>query len=54
MADERQQARAILERQPANCSAPDTTVVPDKGLAESDTDSFVASPELGQSRALSR
>jgi hypothetical protein len=40
---ERQQARQILQDQPANRPAPGT----DKGLSGEDTETFFASPELG-------
>jgi hypothetical protein len=44
---EREQARLLLERQPANRPRPGTAVVTDKGLAGGDTEAFFASPELG-------
>lgn len=45
---ERDQARQMLERQPANRPAPGTTVVTDKGLSgERGTEAFFAGPDLG-------
>jgi hypothetical protein len=44
---EREQARLLLERQPANRPRPGTAVVTDKGLSGGDTEAFFASPELG-------
>ncbi len=44
---ERQQARQMLDRQPANRPAPGTAIVTDKGLAGEDTEDFFASPDLG-------
>ena len=44
---ERDQARQILEHQPANRPAPGTAIVTDKGLSGEDTEEFFASPELG-------
>jgi hypothetical protein len=44
---EREQARAMLEGQPANRPAPGTAVVTDKGLAGQDTEEFFAGPDLG-------
>jgi hypothetical protein len=44
---ERQQARQMLEHQPANRPAPGTAVVTDKGLSGEDTETFFASPDLG-------
>ena len=41
---EREQARQMLEHQPANCPAPGTAVVTDKGLSGEDTETFFASP----------
>ncbi len=43
---ERQQARLLLERQPANRPAPGTAIVTDKGLAGEDTEAFFTSPGL--------
>ena len=43
---EREQARHMLENQPANRPAPGTTVVTDKGLAGEDTEEFFAGPDL--------
>ncbi len=43
---ERQQARQMLEDQPANRPAPGTAVVTDKGLSGEDTEAFFASPGL--------
>jgi hypothetical protein len=43
---EREQARQMLERQPANRPAPGTAIVTDKGLAGEDTEAFFASPDL--------
>ena len=47
LAGEREQARAMLERQPANRPAPGTAIVTGKGLAGQDTEAFFASPDLG-------
>jgi hypothetical protein len=44
---EREQARQMLQRQPANRPAPGTAVITDKGLSGEDTDEFFASPGLG-------
>jgi len=44
---ERDQARQMLEHQPANRPAPGTAVVTDKGLSGEDTGEFFARPELG-------
>jgi hypothetical protein len=44
---ERQQARQMVERQPANRPAPGTAIVTDKGLSGEETETFFASPELG-------
>ena len=44
---EREQARQMLNRQPANRPAPGTAVVTDKGLAGEDTEAFFAGPDLG-------
>jgi hypothetical protein len=44
---ERQQARHMLEDQPANRPAPGTAVVTDKGLSGEDTEEFFAGPDLG-------
>ena len=44
---ERQQARQILEHQPANRPAPGTAVVTDKGLSGEETEEYFASDELG-------
>jgi hypothetical protein len=44
---EREQARTMLERQPANRPAPGTAIVTDKGLSGEDTEAFFASPGLG-------
>ena len=44
---EREQARQMLERQPANRPAPGTAIVTDKGLSGEDTEEFFASPDLG-------
>jgi hypothetical protein len=47
LAGEREQARQMLEHQPANRPAPGTAVVTDKGLAGEDTEAFFTSPGLG-------
>ena len=47
LAGEREQARTMLERQPANRPAPGTAIVTDKGLSGEDTEAFFASPGLG-------
>jgi len=44
---EREQARLMLERQPANRPAPGTAIVTDKGLSGEDTEAFFAGPDLG-------
>jgi hypothetical protein len=43
---EREQARQMLDRQPANRPAPGTAIVTDKGLAGEDTEAFFAGPGL--------
>jgi Transposase DDE domain len=43
---ERQQARQMLENQPANRPAPGTAVVTDKGLSGEETEEFFASDDL--------
>ncbi len=47
LAGEREAARTMLQRQPANRPAPGTAVVTDKGLSGEDTEAFFASPDLG-------
>ncbi len=47
LAGEREQARTMLEHQPASRPAPDTAIVTDKGLSGQDTEAFFASPDLG-------
>jgi hypothetical protein len=47
LAGEREQARTMLEHQPANRPAPGTAIVTDKGLSGEDTEAFFASPDLG-------
>jgi hypothetical protein len=47
LAGEREQARATLERAPANRPAPGTAIVTDKGLSGEDTETFFAGPDLG-------
>lgn len=44
---EREQARLMLQRQPANRPAPGTAIVTDKGLAGQDTEAYFAGPDLG-------
>src|SRR5215831_9632238 len=44
---ERDQARQMLEHQPANRPAPGTAIVTDKGLSGEDTEAFFAGPDLG-------
>ena len=44
---EREEARQMLERQPANRPAPGTVIVTDKGLSGEDTEAFFACPDLG-------
>ncbi len=44
---EREEARQMLEDQPANRPHPGTAVVTDKGLSGEDTEAFFASPDLG-------
>jgi hypothetical protein len=46
LAGEREQARTMLECQPANRPAPGTAIVTDKGLSGEDTEEFFASPGL--------
>jgi hypothetical protein len=43
---EREQARQMLEHQPANRPAPGTAIVTDKGLSGEDTEAFFAGPDL--------
>jgi hypothetical protein len=47
LAGEREQARTMLERQPANRPAPGTAIVTDKGLSGEDTEAFFTRPDLG-------
>jgi hypothetical protein len=47
LAGEREQARQMLARQPANRPAPGTVIVTDKGLSGQDTEAFLAGPDLG-------
>jgi hypothetical protein len=47
LAGEREQARQMLEQQPANRPCQDTVIVADKGFAGNDFEAFLASPELG-------
>lgn len=47
LAGEREAARTMLERQPANRPAPGTAIITDKGLSGEDTEAFFASPGLG-------
>jgi hypothetical protein len=47
LAGERDQARTMLERQPANRPPPGTAIVTDKGLSGEDTEAFFAAPDLG-------
>jgi hypothetical protein len=44
---EREEARQMLNRQPANRPAPGTVIATDKGLSGEDTEAFFASPDLG-------
>jgi Transposase DDE domain len=46
LAGEREQARQMLDRQPANRPAPGTVIVTDKGLSGRDTEAFLAQPGL--------
>ncbi len=46
LAGEREQARTMLERKPANRPAPGTAIVTDKGLSGEDTEAFFAGPDL--------
>ena len=46
LAGEREQARAMLEREPANRPRPGTAIVTDKGLSGEGTEEFFASPGL--------
>ena len=43
---EREQARQMLEHQPANRPAPGTAIVTDRGLSGEDTEAFFAGPDL--------
>jgi hypothetical protein len=43
---EREQARQMLEHQPANRPAPGTAIVTDKGLSGEDTEAFFPGPDL--------
>jgi len=47
LAGEREQARTMLEHQPASRPVPGTAIVTDKGLSGEDTEAFFASPGLG-------
>jgi hypothetical protein len=47
LAGEREQARQMLERRPANRAAPGTVIVTDKGLSGEDTEAFFAGPGPG-------
>ncbi len=47
LAGEREQARQMLEHQPANRPRPGTVVVTDKGLSGQDTEAYFARPDLG-------
>jgi hypothetical protein len=47
LAGEREQARTLLEREPANRPRPGTAVVTGKGLSGEDTEGFFTSPDLG-------
>jgi hypothetical protein len=47
LAGEREQARTMLEHQPANRPAPGTAIVTDKGLSGEATEAFFAGPDLG-------
>ena len=44
---EREEARQMLERQPANRPAPGTVIVTDKGLSGEETEEFFTGPDLG-------
>ena len=44
---EREEARQMLQDQPANRPAPGTTIVTDKGLSGEDTEAFFTGPDLG-------
>jgi hypothetical protein len=44
---EREEARQMLDRQPANRPVPGTVIVTGKGLSGEDTEAFFASPDLG-------
>src|SRR6266849_5723255 len=46
LAGEREQARQVLEQQPANRPAPGTAVVTDKGLSGEDFEAFLSGPDL--------
>src|SRR5712692_240237 len=46
LAGEREQARQVLEHQPANRPAPGTAVVTDKGLSGEDFEAFLSGPDL--------
>ena len=47
LAGEREQARTMLEHQPASRPVPGTAIVTGKGLSGEDTEAFFASPGLG-------
>jgi hypothetical protein len=47
LAGEREQARQMLERQPASRPRPGTVIVTDKGLSGQGTEAFLAGPDLG-------
>ena len=47
LVEEREQARLMLERQPADRAAPGTAIVTDEGLSGEDTEAFFAAPDLG-------
>jgi hypothetical protein len=47
LAGEREQARQMLEHQPANRPLPGTTIVTDKGLSGQGTEAYFTGPDLG-------
>jgi hypothetical protein len=48
---DREEARQMLERQPANRPAPGTAVVTDKGRSGEEAEEYFARPGLGPDRA---
>jgi hypothetical protein len=46
LAGERETARVMLEKQPAKCPFPGSTVVADRGFAKEDFEEFLAGEDL--------